>query len=97
MEKERERVKKVELIQKAIDQLIKHEQLQSKTCHLLDDSFVAVDNDDDEEADHRHQLLSQLVTQVSILFSTICVFCVKDHKDFRSPLTIRVTLSFHFS
>ncbi|XP_004239226.1 uncharacterized protein [Solanum lycopersicum] len=67
MEKERERVKKVELIQKAIDQLIKHEQLQSKTCHLLDDSFVAVDNDDDEEADHRHQLLSQLVTQLDSL------------------------------
>ncbi|KAK4716106.1 hypothetical protein R3W88_014444 [Solanum pinnatisectum] len=39
MERERERVKKVELIQKAINQLINHEQLQSKTCHLLDDSF----------------------------------------------------------
>ncbi|TMX01199.1 hypothetical protein EJD97_024962 [Solanum chilense] len=67
MERERDRVKKVELIQKAINQLIKHEQLQSKTCHLLDDSFVAVDNDDDEETDHRHQLLSQLVTQVDSL------------------------------
>lgn len=56
MEREKERVKKVELIQKAIDQL------QSKTCHLLDESFVAVDVDD--EARHRHQLLSQLLTQV---------------------------------
>lgn len=65
MERERERVKKVELIQKAINQLINHEQLQSKTCHLLDDSFVAVD--DDEETDHRHQLLSQLLTQLDSL------------------------------
>ncbi|KAG5605193.1 hypothetical protein H5410_026685 [Solanum commersonii] len=65
MERERERVKKVELIQKAINQLINHEQLQSKTCHLLDDSFVAVD--DDEETDLRHQLLSQLLTQLDSL------------------------------
>ncbi|KAL3337412.1 hypothetical protein AABB24_029858 [Solanum stoloniferum] len=65
MERERERVKKVELIQKAINQLINHEQLQSKTCYLLDDSFVAVD--DDEETDHRHQLLSQLLTQLDTL------------------------------
>lgn len=59
-----ERLKKVELIQKAIDQLITQEQIQSKTCRLLDDSFVAVGGDDDEEAHHRHQLLSQLLTQV---------------------------------
>ena len=63
-------MKKVELIKKTIDQLMKQEQLQSKTCHLLDESFVAVDavddddDDDDDEAHHRHQLLSQLSTQV---------------------------------
>ncbi|KAK4716109.1 hypothetical protein R3W88_014447 [Solanum pinnatisectum] len=67
MERERERVKKVELIQKAINQLINHEQLQSKTCHLLDDSFVAVAVAVDEETDHRHQLLSQLLTQLDTL------------------------------
>lgn len=66
-----ERVKKVELIQTAIDQLIKQEQLQSKTCQFLDESFVAVDDDDDDdgqkEAHHRHQLLSQLLTQLDSL------------------------------
>ncbi|MCD9559624.1 hypothetical protein HAX54_017691 [Datura stramonium] len=64
---EMERVKKVEFIQKAIDQLIKQEQLQSRRCHLLDESFVAVSDDDDNEVDHRHQLLSQLLTQLDSL------------------------------
>ncbi|XP_060214203.1 uncharacterized protein LOC132641293 [Lycium barbarum] len=70
-----ERVEKVELIQKTINQLIEQEQVQSKTCHLLDEScFVAVNNiihkhddDDDDEAQHRHQLLSQLLNQLDSL------------------------------
>ncbi|XP_059316482.1 uncharacterized protein LOC132067299 [Lycium ferocissimum] len=74
-----ERVEKVELIQKTINQLIEQEQeqVQSKTCHLLDEScFVAVNNtihkhddddDDDDEAHHRHQLLSQLLNQLDSL------------------------------
>ncbi|XP_009797027.1 uncharacterized protein LOC107795457 [Nicotiana tabacum] len=69
-----ERVEKVELIQKAIEQLIEQEeQVQSKRRQLLEESFVAVDNTinkDDEgekEAEHRHQLLSQLLTQLESL------------------------------
>ncbi|PHU15126.1 hypothetical protein BC332_16331, partial [Capsicum chinense] len=67
---EMERVKKVEVIKKTIDQLMKEEQLQSKTCHLLDESFIAVDADDDDhgdEAHHRQQLLSQILTQLDSL------------------------------
>lgn len=69
-----ERVEKVELMQKAIEQLIEEEQVQSKRRQLLEESFVAVDNTinkDDEgekEAEHRHQLLSQLLTQVLYIF-----------------------------
>ncbi|OIT30111.1 PREDICTED: uncharacterized protein LOC109210438 [Nicotiana attenuata] len=69
-----ERVEKVELIQRAIEQLIEQEeQVQSKRRQLLEESFVAVDNTinrDDEgekEAEHRHQLLSQLLTQLESL------------------------------
>ncbi|XP_016505715.1 uncharacterized protein LOC107823553 [Nicotiana tabacum] len=68
-----ERVEKVELMQKAIEQLIEEEQVQSKRRQLLDESFVAVDNTinkDDEgekQAEHRHQLLSQLLTQLESL------------------------------